>query len=132
MAFRELISLRAAMNVYAFIAERKGCPPEAAAEGWLRDFAGQLDLSPALSRHAALHGRPAEPSFRITAVRSGEHEYTSQQVAAWAGYWRSEWRRASGLEASGRVLNLPQRRLRIMHAHKSESLPGAQSGQRRR
>lgn len=81
----ELISLRAATNVYAFIAERKGCPPEAAAEGWLRDFARQLDLAPALTPHAILHGRPAEPSFRITAVRSGEHEYTSQQVAAWAG-----------------------------------------------
>jgi len=81
----ELVSLRAAMNVYAFVAEREGCPPEAAAEIWLRDFAAQMDLGPALVRHAALHGRPTDPSFRITAVRSGEHEYTSQHVAAWAG-----------------------------------------------
>ena len=81
----ELVSLRAAMNVYAFVAERRACPPDAAAERWLRDFAAQLSLGPALARHATLHGRPADPSFRITAVRSGEHEYTSQHVAAWAG-----------------------------------------------
>ena len=81
----ELVSLRSAMNLYAFIAQQSGCPPDAAAEGWLRDFALQLNLGPALARHAALHGRPAHPSFRITAMRSGEHEYTSQQVAAWAG-----------------------------------------------
>jgi len=80
-----VVGLRAAMNVYAFVAEHGGCPADASARGWFEQVARDLDLGPALAAHAALHGPRAEPSFRVTAARSGEHEYTSPEIAAWVG-----------------------------------------------
>jgi tRNA (guanine6-N2)-methyltransferase len=80
-----LMRLRSAMNAYAFIAERFACPADASAETWLEQAAQELDLRPALAAHAALHPPRPDPSFRITAARSGKHDYTSPQIAAWVG-----------------------------------------------
>jgi len=82
---RPLLSLRSAMQVYAFIGEHLGCPPDSAAQSWLQHIARGLDLRPALNWHAALHAPVQQPSFRITAARSGRHEYTSPEIAAWVG-----------------------------------------------
>ena len=80
-----LLDLRCSMHTYAFIAERSGCPPDASAQAWLEAAARELHLSPALAHHAALRGTISDPSFRISAARSGEHDYTSPEIAAWVG-----------------------------------------------
>lgn len=80
-----LLDLRSAMYLYAFIAEHTGCPPDRSAQPWFEDVARGLDLRPALAHHAALHGHTESPSFRITAARSGHHEYTSPEIGAWVG-----------------------------------------------
>ena len=80
-----LLDLRSVMYLYAFIAEHTGCPPDRSAQLWFEDAARTLDLSPALAHHAALHGPTENPSFRITAARSGHHQYTSPEIAAWVG-----------------------------------------------
>jgi len=82
---RPLLALRSAMNLYAFVGERADVPPDASAGPLLSRAAAELDLGPALAQHAALTPPPQQPSFRITAVRSGRHGYTSQDIAAWTG-----------------------------------------------
>jgi len=82
---RPLLDLRSAMHLYAFIAEHRGCPANRSAQTWFEQTARGLDLQPALALHAALHGRTDSPSFRVTAARSGQHDYTSPEIAAWVG-----------------------------------------------
>lgn len=82
---RCLLHLRSAMRVYAFIAEHRACPSDPSAQPWFEQAARGLDLRPALTAHAAVHGATDSPSFRITAARSGRHDYTSPEVAAWVG-----------------------------------------------
>lgn len=80
-----VLGLRSAMNLLAFVEERSGCPPDRSAQGWFEDAGRELDLGPALKRHASVRPPPAAPSFRITASRTGEHDYTSPEIAAWVG-----------------------------------------------
>ena len=82
---RALLRSRSAMNVFAYIAEQPGIPADESARAVLEEAARRLDLAPALSKAATLAPFPPSPSFRITAARSGKHEYTSQDVAAWTG-----------------------------------------------
>ncbi|UCC69665.1 MAG: methyltransferase domain-containing protein [Armatimonadota bacterium] len=82
---RRLLDLRSAMHIYAFVVEHTGCPHDSSAQAWLERIARQLDLGPALALHAAVHGTVGTPSFRITGARSGRHEYTSPEIAAWVG-----------------------------------------------
>jgi 23S rRNA G2445 N2-methylase RlmL len=73
------------MDLYAFIDEQEGCPASSAASSWLRECSRRLDLHPALEVHASLGERSESPSFRVTASRSGDHEYRSPDIAAWTG-----------------------------------------------
>jgi 23S rRNA G2445 N2-methylase RlmL len=80
-----VLGLRSVMNVHAFIAEHHGCPSDAAASEWLTDRARQLDLAPAITASAHLREPPEKPSFRISATRTGEHDFSSLDVATWTG-----------------------------------------------
>ncbi len=82
---RQLLDLRSPMQIFAFIAQHTGCPPDPSAQPWFDRIARRLDLRPALALHAAVHGPTDSPSFRITAARSGRHQYTSPEIAAWVG-----------------------------------------------
>jgi 23S rRNA G2445 N2-methylase RlmL len=80
-----LLELRSALGLQAFIAEHHGCPADAGASAWLHDRAREIAFEPALAAHASLREAPGQPSFRVTAARSGEHAFTSVDAAAWAG-----------------------------------------------
>lgn len=51
----------------------------------VENFVADLDLQPALQRWEGLHGRVQRPTFRVTGCRRGDHEYTSQNLAAAVG-----------------------------------------------
>jgi len=77
-----LIRLRSAEHLHVRLGEFPlGSDPKGAVYEALRlaDLAPYLD---AMSRLADLPGRPA---FRITAQREGDHPFTSEDVARWAG-----------------------------------------------
>ena len=81
----DLLLLRTVENVYARVMEldglegRRGDLPRI--EAAMRD----ADLGPALELHRQVRAQPGDPSFRITATRTGDHEYVSQEVAAAGG-----------------------------------------------
>ncbi|MEA3403712.1 MAG: THUMP domain-containing protein, partial [Armatimonadota bacterium] len=72
-------------NLFAYVEQLQGISAgEDGLEVIRRRVAG-LDLGSALATYHRLHGRAGRPTFRITAKRSGTHEYTSMDVAAAAG-----------------------------------------------
>ncbi len=80
-----LTGLRSIENVFAYVAEFEGlsCRRDGLAE--LEEALSEVDLGPATQLWHQLHGPVAEPVFRVTGTRSGEHEYNSQEIAAAAG-----------------------------------------------
>ncbi len=80
-----LLELRSVENVFAFVGRQQGLSREAGGLGEIRELVATMDFAPALERHAAVHGRKAAPSFRVTSKRSGSHEYTSPEIQDCAG-----------------------------------------------
>lgn len=78
-------TLRSIENVFAYIDQLRDIPPTDAGLELIERWAAEMEIAPALRVHSALHGPRGRPSFRITAHRSGEHDYNSIQVAAAAG-----------------------------------------------
>ncbi|MGC9317494.1 MAG: THUMP domain-containing class I SAM-dependent methyltransferase [Armatimonadota bacterium] len=72
-------------NVFAYAEQLTGIPHDEGGPEVIRRRMAALDLSSAVATYHSLHGRPDRPSFRITAKRSGTHEYNSMAVAAAAG-----------------------------------------------
>jgi 23S rRNA G2445 N2-methylase RlmL len=81
-----LLGLRSCFHVYGRITCRDDLPQDASGPGWLKALCQSLDFDEALRLWAARFNRDGEPgSFRITAQRSGEQDYSSQQAAAALG-----------------------------------------------
>jgi 23S rRNA G2445 N2-methylase RlmL len=82
----QLLHLRACFHVYARITCREDLPLDETGPAWLTALCAELDFQQALNTWAACFDREGEPcSFRITAQRSGEQAYSSQQAAAALG-----------------------------------------------
>ncbi|HCU33887.1 MAG TPA: hypothetical protein DGT21_00140, partial [Armatimonadetes bacterium] len=90
----DLTRLRTIENVFARVGELDELPTSPEGLECVRAAVGQMDFTHACVVHDQLHGKPAPPTFRVTGQRSGEHEYTSQEIAAAAGAGirqRHEW-----------------------------------------
>ncbi|MBD3292747.1 MAG: methyltransferase domain-containing protein, partial [Armatimonadia bacterium] len=81
----EVSSLLSVENVFAYSDQLAELPRSEDGLTVIERWLVNLDLRPALDLHARLHGPHENPSFRITASRSGEHQYNSLQIAASAG-----------------------------------------------
>jgi len=79
---RTLARLRSAEHLHVRLGEfTLGSDPEETVYETLRG----LDLAPYLEAMSRLVDLPARPSFRITGQREGDHPFTSEDVARWAG-----------------------------------------------
>jgi len=81
----DILRLMTVENIFAYLGQIEGIEPDEAGLSRIQSWMAAVDLEPALALHGLLHGARAEPSFRITASRSGTHAFISQQVAASAG-----------------------------------------------
>jgi 23S rRNA G2445 N2-methylase RlmL len=72
-------------NLFAYVDQLRELPPAEAGLELIEDWLAGMDLDGAVAIHRTLDGPRPNPSFRITASRSGEHEYNSMDVAAAAG-----------------------------------------------
>lgn len=72
-------------NLFAYLDQILDLPPTRDALHLVEEWMAATDLQRALELHHSLHDAPRQPSFRITALRSGEHAYTSPEIAAAAG-----------------------------------------------
>ncbi len=79
------LQLRTIENLFAYVDQLSDIPPIDDGLGVVESWLVSTELDPALGVHRALHGPQEEPTFRITAQRSGEHDYNSMEVAAAAG-----------------------------------------------
>lgn len=80
-----LFALRTVENIHATVLEIDDVSPRAT---WLQELEHLLagvDLKPAVAVLARLKPLPASPTFRVTAERSGAHDFQSPEVAAAAG-----------------------------------------------
>ncbi len=81
----DLTRLRSIENVFAWVGEFDGLPASREGLELVRAMVSQMDFTHACGVHDQLHGMPPAPTFRVSGQRSGEHEYTSQEVAGAAG-----------------------------------------------
>jgi len=81
----DALALRSVENVFAAIGQCEGLPAEESALATVRAFAASCDQSEALTAHAAIHGPRADPSFRCTSKRTGQHVYGSMDIMRAAG-----------------------------------------------
>ncbi len=72
-------------HLLACVAQLCGIPADERGPQYIEAQIRELDLTRALALYHELHGEPDRPSFRITASRSGSHEYNSLEIAAAAG-----------------------------------------------
>lgn len=72
-------------NLFAYVDQLHGLPRAEAGLDLIEEWLAGMGLEGALEVHSSLHGPHPVPSFRISAQRSGEHEYNSLQIAAAAG-----------------------------------------------
>ncbi len=81
----QLLTLRTIEHLHAHIAVLETVRPERA---WLSELQAALaatDLQPALELMQQVRELPAKPSFRVTPIRHGQHEFTSPEIGAAAG-----------------------------------------------
>ncbi len=81
----ELLRLRSVENVHAWLGEFGGITAERPSLEHIRDQVRQLNLDEAVRTYEGVVGALPEPSFRVTASRTGRHEFKSQEVSAAAG-----------------------------------------------
>jgi 23S rRNA G2445 N2-methylase RlmL len=82
----ELLALRSAFHVFAFLERRTDLPMDETGLDWLRALPETLDWNEALETWRQRFEREETPgTFRITAQRAGEQTYNSQQAAAALG-----------------------------------------------
>ncbi len=81
----EVLKLRAVEHVFAMVRRFSGLPAEESGLAVVEEELYRTELGEALRVLEAVRGRVPWPKFRVTATRSGEHAYNSQQVAAAAG-----------------------------------------------
>ena len=82
---RDTLFLRTVENVFAWAAFLDNITPD---EEWLMECEKQVaavDLDQPLALLRRIRDFSAEPSFRVTAQRSGEHEFNSQMISAATG-----------------------------------------------
>lgn len=80
-----LLALRTIENVYVRLALFNDVQPE---KEWLEELEtrmSRLDLQPALAALGQVRPLPQSPAFRVTAERTGRHQYRSPAVAGMAG-----------------------------------------------
>lgn len=81
----DLLALRTVENVYASVLEIAEVSPRAAWLDELERLLAGVDLSSAVDTLRRLKPLPASPTFRVTAERSGTHDYHSPEIAGAAG-----------------------------------------------
>lgn len=81
----EALDLLTVENIFFFVDQFCGVPLDRSGLSMIEKRLRQIDLGAALAEHHRLHGVPTRASFRITAHRSGNHDYNSVEVAAAAG-----------------------------------------------
>lgn len=82
---RSLLALRSVENVHALVTEFAEVTPDPASLSLIRERLAAARLEGAVQACEAIVGPLPDPSFRITASRSGTHEFRSLDVAAAAG-----------------------------------------------
>lgn len=82
----ELLALRSAENLYAFVARISGIPLDQTGLARLEQIPLEVDWGPALALWRRFFpNAPERPAFRVTAQRSGDHAYQSPDIAAALG-----------------------------------------------
>lgn len=79
------LALRTIEHLFALAGQIEDIPPSAEGLDTIERAMAALELEAVLALHAQMHGARAAPSFRITAARSGYHDYNSMEIAAAAG-----------------------------------------------
>lgn len=86
---QKILGLRSVNNVYGLILERDDLPLEREGLSWLMDLARNTSLEMALKSLAEVRGwregMLEAPTFRVSAERSGQHDYTSPEIEAALG-----------------------------------------------
>jgi len=82
---RELLALRSVENVHAYVGEFGGITAEADSLEHIREQVAQMPLDHQVALYESVVGPKPNPSFRITAHRTGTHDFNSMQVSAAAG-----------------------------------------------
>lgn len=80
-----LLTLRTIEHLHAHIAVLETVRPERAWLSELQAALAAIDLQPTLELMQQVREVPARPSFRVTPVRHGQHEFTSPEIGAAAG-----------------------------------------------
>lgn len=82
----ELLSLRSVFRLFAFVGRAAGLPADESALQQIEQYAAAFDWEPPLRIwRTRFPQAPLRPSFRVTARRSGTHDFQSMQVAAALG-----------------------------------------------
>ncbi len=79
------LSLLTVENLFAYVDQLEGIPASRDGLAVMERRLAETDLEGAIAVYRRLHGRPATPSFRVTAKRAGSHDYNSLEIAAAAG-----------------------------------------------
>jgi tRNA (guanine6-N2)-methyltransferase len=82
---QQALDLMTIEHLLGYLGELTDLPAGREGLAVIEEWAAGLELDAALASFHLLHGEPARPSFRITAYRSGSHDYNSQEVSAAAG-----------------------------------------------
>lgn len=82
---RELLALRSVENVLAYAGDFDGITADTNSLEHVRREVAQIPLDEQVLMYESITGPKPEPSFRVTAHRSGTHDFNSVQVAAAAG-----------------------------------------------
>lgn len=81
----DLLGLMTIENLFGYSGQMTGIPADESGLDFIEERMSEMDLTPALSLFERLHGPRPDPSFRVTGQRSGQHAYTSPEIAAAAG-----------------------------------------------
>ena len=82
---QDLLSLRSVENAHAYVGEFGGITADAESLEHIRRQVAQLPLDDQVAMYESVVGPKPHPSFRVTARRTGTHDFNSVHVAAAAG-----------------------------------------------
>lgn len=80
-----VLALRSIENVFGAVDDFGDLPADECGLQIIRARLASVDMSPALKLHEQLYGHRADPTFRCTSKRVGEHACTSHNIMAAAG-----------------------------------------------
>jgi 23S rRNA G2445 N2-methylase RlmL len=80
-----LLGLMTIENLFGYAGQMTRIPADESGLGFIEERISEMALEPALALFEWLHGSRSDPSFRVTAQRTGQHAYNSPQIAAAAG-----------------------------------------------